>query len=233
MRKPRAIIFDDDVFILNLLKDFFLMEGYEVLTFGDPASLCSIGGMAGDACPNSNACTDVLITDITVPGGNCLELLEHQALKGCKLDSRNKAVISDRLDERSQERFRKLGCSVFRKPFTLYSLSEWLAGCEHRMDLRLPLSTRRKEERYVSYREITFRLPAGASLVSGIALNMSPSGFCLKVPALLRQEQVINIQGGHFHSCQRASVRWVRQIDDGACLAGLRCTSREGPSPVV
>jgi DNA-binding response OmpR family regulator len=227
MRKPRAIIFDDDIFTVNLLKDFFLMQGYEVLSFGDPATLCAIGGMAGDACPNTNACTDVLITDIAVPGGNCLDLLEHQARKGCKLDSRNKAVISDSRDRLNQERARSLGCSFFMKPFTLYSLSDWLAGCEHRMDLRLPLSTRRKEERYASYREITFRLPAADALVSGIALNMSPSGFCLKVPALLRQEQIISIQGGHFHSCQRASVRWVKQIDDGSCLAGLRCASRE------
>ena len=39
MRKPRAITFDDDIiysFILNLLKDFFLMRGYAVLCFSDP-----------------------------------------------------------------------------------------------------------------------------------------------------------------------------------------------------
>ena len=233
MRKPRAIILDDDIFTRNLLKDFFLMQGYEVLSFSDPAAMCAIGAKTGDTCPNSNACADVLVTDITFPGGDGLDLLEHHARDGCKLDIRNKAVISGSLDERDKERLRKLGCSSFPKPFTLYALSEWLAGCEHRMDLRLPLSTRRKEDRYASYREITFRLPAADALVRGIALNMSPSGCCIKCPTQLRHGQVIDIQGGHFHSCQRASIRWVRQVGESACLAGLRCTSREGAAVVA
>jgi len=48
MRKPRAIIFDDDIFILILLKDFFLMRGYEVLHLSGPTIVCPLYGDEGE-----------------------------------------------------------------------------------------------------------------------------------------------------------------------------------------
>jgi hypothetical protein len=52
---------------------------------------------------------------------------------------------------------------------------------------------------------------------------MSPSGLCLRIPAPLRREDTISLQAGNFHSCQRASVRWVQQIGAGDYMAGLHC----------
>src|SRR5512137_1894701 len=144
MRKPRAIIFDDEIFVLNMLRDFFQMRGYEVLSFSDPTAICPLYGDGGDSCRNERPCSDVMITDFAMPGVNGVELLEFQARKGCKLDIRNKSVISGYIDDRNRQRVHDLGCNFLQKPFTLYALTEWLGACEKRIDLSVPLSTRRK-----------------------------------------------------------------------------------------
>jgi CheY-like chemotaxis protein len=224
MRKPRAIIFDDEIFVLNMLKDFFLMRGYEVLSSSDPTSICPLYGDGGDACKNDHPCSDIMVTDFNMPGVNGVEILEYQARKGCKLDIRNKSVISGYIDDRNRQRVSQLGCNFLQKPFTLYALSEWLSACEKRIDLGNPLSTRRKEDRYESHREVTFRVGSTDQLFTGIAINMSPSGLCLKIPAPLRREDIVSLHAGHFHSCQQASVRWVKKIDSNSYIAGLHCS---------
>jgi CheY-like chemotaxis protein len=223
MRKPRVIIFDDEVFILNMLKEFFLMRGYEVLSYSEPTSVCPISGNCGALCSSHDRCSDVMITDFNMPGVNGVELLEYQSRLGCKLDIRNKAVISGYIDEQNRRRVRQLGCTFFQKPFNLHTLMEWLAGCEQRIDLSQRLATRRKEQRFDSDREIVFKIPDSDDVHSGIAVNTSPTGLCLKVPAPLHREQTINFHAGPFHSCSNASVRWVTKIDNGAYLAGVHC----------
>ena len=223
MRKPRAIIFDDEIFVLNMLKDFFLMRGYEVLSFSDPTTICPLYGEGGDVCANDRPCGDVMVTDFQMPGVNGVELLEYQARKSCKLDVRNKAVISGYIDDRNRQRVSQLGCNFLQKPFTLYALTEWLSACEKRIDLGSPLATRRKEERFESHREVKFSISSTDELYTGIAVNMSPSGLCLKAPAPLRRDDTIKLQAGNFHSCQRASVRWVKQIESNAYIAGVCC----------
>jgi CheY-like chemotaxis protein len=224
MRKPRAIIFDDEIFILNMLKDFFLMRGYEVLSSSDPTAICPFYGDGGDACRDDHPCSDIMVTDFNMPGVNGVEILEHQARKGCKLDIRNKSVISGYIDDRNRQRVNQLGCNFLQKPFTLNALSEWLSACEKRFDLGSPLSTRRKEDRYESHREVTFQVGSTDRLFTGIAINMSPSGLCLKIPAPLRREDTISLHGDHLHSCQQASVRWVKQVDSNSFIAGLHCS---------
>jgi CheY-like chemotaxis protein len=223
MRKPRAIIFDDEIFVLNMLKDFFVMRGYEVLTFNDPSDICPVYATGGDSCRNGQPCGDVMITDFAMPGVNGVELLEFQAQRGCKLDIRNKSIMSGYIDDRNRERISALGCSFIQKPFTLYALTEWLSACEKRFDLQAPLASRRREERFDSDREVKFSISSTDQLYSGIAVNMSPSGLCLRIPAPLKREDTIRLHAGNFHTCQQATVRWVRQIDSNAYIAGVRC----------
>lgn len=223
MRKPRAVIFDDEVLILGMLKDFFQMRGYEVLSYTDPTTMCPLLGDEGDACSYAHPCADVMITDFSMPGVNGVELLEHQIRKGCQLDRQNKAVISGYIDDRSRSKAREMKCMFFQKPFTLLALSEWLAACEGRMDLSRPLASRRREERFDSFREITFQVRSTDEALTGIAVNISPSGLCLKAPTPLRTDETILIVDGHFPTCQSASVRWVRKIDYASFIAGLSC----------
>jgi DNA-binding response OmpR family regulator len=224
VRKLRAIIFDNEIFILNMLKDFFLMRGYEVLSYSDPTAICRIYGDGGDTCGNDHPCGDIMVTDFQMPGLNGLELLEFQARKGCKMDIRNKSIISGYIDDRSRQRVSELGGTFLQKPFTLNALSEWLDACEKRIDRGRPLATRRKEERFESHREVTFSISSTDLLVTGIAVNMSTSGLCLKISAPLRREDTIKLHAGYFHSCQEATIRWVKQIDNGAYIAGVRCS---------
>ncbi len=223
MRKPRVIIFDDEVFILNMLRDFFLMRGYEVLSYSDPTPICPIYGHGGDVCSSHHRCSDVMITDFNMPGVNGVELLEHQSRKGCKLNIRNKAVISGYIDEKNRTKVRQLGCSFFQKPFNLHSLIEWLTACEQRIDLSQKVATRRKEQRFESDREVLFRVPDSDDVYTGIAVNASTTGLCLKVPTPLQREQIINFHASPFHSFSNASVRWVTKIDNGSYLAGVHC----------
>lgn len=223
MRKPRVIIFDDEIFVLGMLKDFFRMRGYEVLSYDNPTSICPIYGDDGDVCRNEHPCSDIMITDFNMPGVNGVELLEFQARKGCRLDIRNKSVISGYIDDANMRRVYELGCNFLHKPFTLYALTEWLSECEKRLDLEAPLATRRREERFESHREVSFRVSSTDQLCTGIAVNMSTSGLCLRVPAPLRREDTIDLHAGNFHCCQQASVRWVQQTGAGDYIAGLHC----------
>jgi FixJ family two-component response regulator len=224
MRKPRAIIFDDEIFILNMLKDFFLMRGYEVLSYSDPTTICPLYGDGGDVCTNDQPCCDVMVTDFQMPGVNGVELLEFQARKGCKVDNRNKSVISGYIDAWNRRRVDQMGCNFLQKPFTLYALAEWLSACEKRIDLSGRLATRRREDRFESHREVTFSLTSTDQLYTGIAVNMSPSGLCLKIPAPLRRDETIKLHASNFHSCQQGSVRWVKQIESNAYIAGVSCS---------
>ena len=223
MRKPRVVIFDDEIFILNMLRDFFVLRGYEVLSYSDPTALCPLFGADGDACTYTAACADIMITDFNMPGVNGVELLEHQLRKGCRQAMRNKAVISGYIDGDSLAQVRKMGCMFLPKPFTLFALSEWVASCEQRMDLMQPLATRRREERFESYREVRLRTHRDDRTVTAVAVNISSSGFCLKSAVPLRRNDTISIDDGQFPSCRTASVRWVRPIDSSSCLAGIRC----------
>ena len=223
MRKPRVIIFDDEVFILNMLKDFFLMRGYEVISYSNPTSICPISENSDNLCASHDRCCDVMITDLSMPGVNGVELLEYQSRKGCKLDSRNKAVISGYIDDQNRMRVRQLGCAFFQKPFNLHTLLEWLAGCEQRIDLSQKVATRRKELRFDSDRGVVFRVPDSDYVYAGIAVNTSPTGLCLKVPTPLHREQTINFHASPFHSCGKASVRWVTKLANGTYLAGVHC----------
>jgi FixJ family two-component response regulator len=223
MRKPRVIILDDEMFILNMLRDFFLMQGYEVLAYSDPTSICPIHGNGGDRCSLQHRCSDILITDFRMPGVNGVELLERQKRKGCKLDIRNKAVMSGDIDDRNRMRVRQLGCSFFLKPFNLHTIIEWLALCEQRIDLVQPVAKRRKEQRFESSSEIVFRDLDSGGLHAGIAVNRSSSGLCLKVPAPLSRDQAIIFPASPFHSGNNAFVRWVTRTDNGTYLVGVHC----------
>ncbi len=226
VRKLRAVIIDDEPFIRNMLRDFFLLRGYEVLAYGDAASVCPLG-KEGDACPNEGPCTDVLLTDFNMPGLSGVELLRRQEAMDCKLDRRNKAVISAYIDDANLQAIEAMGCRFFRKPFTISAVAEWLAACEQRVDLTRPLATRRKEERIESCRELNVRIVRTDRVLSGIAVNISRSGLCLKVPGRIRHSDILHLQECTFSACSEASVKWVRPLGEEHYLVGAQYLSAD------
>jgi hypothetical protein len=70
---------------------------------------------------------------------NGIEFLNAQTQRGCKLDNRNKAIISGQMDNEQKKIVDRLGCKFFQKPFKLSDLSDWLDECEKRMDLSEPV----------------------------------------------------------------------------------------------
>ena len=140
MRKPRAIICDDDHQILELFRSILEQRGYEVLTAETPVT-CAFYSDHADSCPQHDRCTDILITDNSMPGMTGLELLEIQHRRGCKLTSRNKALMTGSADPEMKDKAADMGCRVFFKPPDFSALLTWLQECEERFELSEPLAT--------------------------------------------------------------------------------------------
>jgi DNA-binding NtrC family response regulator len=219
MRKRRVLIFDDEVMILDVLRDFFAYRGYEVQTHAEPA-VCPLHGDIS-SCPEKTPCCDVIMTDYQMPGMNGIELLRQQARRGCKLTVENKAVMSGYFDHEKLESIGRLGCKYFEKPISFDDLGRWVDACEKRMDSSLAQKSTRRETRYDSYQEIFYKTSRGDEVFCGVAVNRSDSGICLRVKGPLSAEQPIRLHTGHPQTFQTASVRWVRPTPDGAYLAGL------------
>ena len=139
MRKPRAIVCDDDESMQRLFRHALEAFGYEVLTAGTPMT-CAFYRDHLDSCPQHDRCTDILITDNNMPNMTGLELLEIQHHGGCKLTSKNKALMTGREDPELRKRAAVLGCHFFPKPLLISTLLAWLKECENRIDLSEPLA---------------------------------------------------------------------------------------------
>jgi len=137
MRKPRAIIFDDEIILLDLFKKWMMQRGYKVLTFNEPKA-CQLYAKHSDKCTQEHRCADVVITDFEMPNMTGLEMLQIQHQRGCKLDVRQKAVISGDI-ESEKKMIKDIGVSFFQKPLIIPEFSAWLSECEKRMDLSAPL----------------------------------------------------------------------------------------------
>ncbi len=223
MRKRRAVIYDDDLVINDILNQYFAERGYEVLTFKEPV-VCPIEA-DGVTCSNVNACADIIVTDFMMPNMNGIELLKAQTKRGCKLTIKNKAITSGYdFEDMGVPDLHELGCAFFRKPFNFEEMSAWLSERELQMDLSRPLGMRRKEKRYESDKEVTYVLSVNNENLEGIALNMSTSGLCIKTKAPLRQEQSLIVHFGQADLSREALVRWLMELDSGLYLAGLNFT---------
>jgi CheY-like chemotaxis protein len=140
MRKPRAIICDDDYQILDLFRSVLEEMGYEVLTAETPVT-CAFYRDHADSCPQHHRCADILITDYSMPCMTGLELLEMQHQRGCKLTSKNKALITGSEDSELRKKTAELGCHIFPKPLIIPALIAWLQECEKRFNLSEPLAS--------------------------------------------------------------------------------------------
>jgi len=221
MRKRRAILIDDDPFMLDMLKQLFEFRGYEVVAYGEPVCCPGYDGQA--RCDTMRPCGDILITDYSVPGMSGLELLREQVKMGCKITMKNKAVISGYLDDAVVAALDTMGCAYFNKPFIFPELVTWVSGCEQRMDLTMPLGFKRKESRQNCSSEVTFQLERSDILCRADVVNRSRSGLCVRVQHPLAVDQRLYLRTGIPLSSGCLLVCWTRPASEGGYFAGMSC----------
>jgi DNA-binding response OmpR family regulator len=125
--RPRALIFDDDPLIRQLLWAVCDRRGYEVVTFPDPG-LCPLHTRERCLCDSEASCTDIIISDLDMPCVKGLDFVEALLVKGCHC--RHIALMSGAWSDHDIARARELGCKLFTKPFHISEIMEWLAQVE-------------------------------------------------------------------------------------------------------
>jgi CheY-like chemotaxis protein len=222
-RKPRAVVFDDEAIILDVFRTFLTRRGYEVLTYHEPTA-CPLYQDHAGGCAELVPCADIIITDFKMPQMDGVELLRRQSRRGCSVDARNRAIISGGDESEIQSEVGELGCAFFRKPIRFEELSRWLGECEQRMDLSQPLSPleKRKQPRYPYHAMIEYHCIGDQNERSrSLTLNMSESGMCLYLFEQCSEGQAITIESALPSGAQKATVRWVKGLQDNFWIAGL------------
>ncbi len=131
--KPRVIILEDDESSRTLLRLLLEERGFEVLAFADP-TICPIYTDSHSACTHDDACGDFLLTDNRMPGMSGLDFVAEQTRRGCKGIIRNKAVMSATWSDEELSRAEDMGCKVFKKPYQVSEIIEWLELQSRKLD---------------------------------------------------------------------------------------------------
>jgi len=224
IRKKRAVIYDDNDIILRVLKEFLLMRDYEVFTFQSPV-ICPLGEIEKNICLKPYPCADIIISDFDMPKMDGITLFQQQLQMDCKVDIRNKAIMSGYLEEQHNKMLGDLGVHFFQKPINFSDLTRWLDQCEQRINLYQPLGSRRRDTRTIFSSEIEYTLDLTDKSRSGSILNLSKNGLCMKIQEPLIRHQIVKINTSLPISCKMASVRWVEPSRDNSYTVGLYCTA--------
>ena len=129
--KPRVLIFDENTDLSITLKEILDERGYEVFTFAD-RGVCPLLHTVDHIAISDSVCSDIIISDLYLPNIDGLELIKDRIDNGCKVKCR--ALMSTSWSEADWQYAHKLGCKLFRKPFDLKEILEWLDDCAKKID---------------------------------------------------------------------------------------------------
>jgi len=161
-----------------------------------------------------------------MPGMDGITLFLNQLGVGCKVDIRNRAIMSGDLGEEKAEVLDRLGVPHFRKPLDFSSLTAWTEECERRIDPSQPLYTRRRHFRTTFNSEVEYTASnAGDKDSRGLVVNVSEKGLCMKIKQRLDRHQIIRISTELPIDCKTASVRWIKPAKNNSYTVGLYCAA--------
>lgn len=133
----RALIFDDNKEIRHILCTLFDRREYEVFTFPHPAS-CPLSEEEVCPCSSEETCADVILSDLNMPIKKGIDFLEEQIKKGCKC--KHFALMSGDFSNENVSKTNSLGIHIFKKPFKLTQIINWLDKIEKDIDQKRKLS---------------------------------------------------------------------------------------------
>jgi two-component system NtrC family response regulator len=125
--KLRIVLLEDNDNVRTLLEMLLTHRGYEVISFSKP-TVCPLQIQPACRCKNHQSCTDVIMTDLNMPGMDGIRFIENLKKKNCKC--RHVAVMSGDLNAEAMYQAVKLGCSAFEKPLDNKTLFSWLDNIE-------------------------------------------------------------------------------------------------------
>jgi len=224
MRKKRAFIYDDDPLVLSMLSDFFRSRNYDTLSYLEPHT-CPVYMGQNEHCENLRPCGDIFLTDFHLPNMSGLDMILLQEEHGCKVDIRNKAVMSGFMNDGSLSVMEEKKIPFFRKPFKLSDLDKWLAECDTRIDLTQHLGMKRRSIRSEVQIDVSFLTNEHVNVFNGLVANISPEGLKLYTEHELRENQTVRFKTSLPNACSEARVRWVTGGNGLSYTAGLICSS--------
>jgi len=121
----RIFVIEDDDHYRKAIKAYIEMLGHEVVDAHDPSG-CPVYGELDEQCAHRDPCGDLLLIDQNMPKMTGLEFIRRQGERGCKGMAKCKALMSAALSNEELAQAEALGCRVFRKPFRLHHLRDWI-----------------------------------------------------------------------------------------------------------
>lgn len=135
--KYRTILCEDNESVREILNFILQERGHEVLSYKD-AQDCPLSSPNGCKCDNINPCSDIIITDISMPKLNGLDFIENLRENGCRI--KNIALVSGYWTKEFIEKAKELDCAIFHKPVLPEELFSWIDICEKKIDPQRVLS---------------------------------------------------------------------------------------------
>jgi hypothetical protein len=171
----------------------------------------------------TSPCADIIIAGLIMPKMNGITLFKAQPLRGCRIFTKNKALISTgTFEDNAMQDIMESDCVLFEKPLDFNKIAAWLQYREKHMNLSQPLTIKRREVRYASDRQVEYRVRPNANISKGTSINASPSGLCLKTNTPLCHEQTVTINPAAPNLSEVASVRWTYEMEGGSYVVGLQ-----------
>ncbi len=120
--QKRILIIEDELTLCQMLRRYFEARGYSVRILTSAQDIDAVKREIFNK--DGSYAADAILSDVTMPGITGIELVrvlsnENVALPPCALMSGN-WTVDDLLVAQN------LGCSIFKKPFSLADVCEWL-----------------------------------------------------------------------------------------------------------